>query len=145
MAHYNTVNGRWAFIRWDEGSRVIRYVDDADNATFRQLDDPEYAADKNSVYRYGSRIKNAEPSSFRHISGIFWRDSQRVFVEGWEIPSADPETFLPFSISPWARDKRDAYQGQEPVHVEDLATFRPINSTWAKDARAYYAGLFPAA
>jgi hypothetical protein len=133
-------NGRWAYIQWDEGfGRRVLYVDDADNATFRQLDDPEYGADKNGVYWRSQKIKNADPTSFRHISGIFWRDAQRVFSEFREIPGADPDTFQPLSISPWAKDKKDAYRGNEPMHVADIGTFAPIDFTWAKDAKAYYA------
>lgn len=141
FAHYQKEDGRWAYVHWNEGQgRSVQFVDGADSATFRQLDEPEYAADKNHAYWCSQKIKNADGATFAHISGGFWRDAKRAFFEFREIPGADVATLQPFPINPWARDKHDAYRADEPMHAEDVGTFTPIDFTWAKDAKAYYAG-----
>lgn len=139
-AGYRKENGKWAWISWDEAvGRRVQFVEGADSASFHQLADREYAADRNSVYHRNLRIQNADPTTFHRIDQNYWSDAKRVFFVDSEIPGADPKTFKPFAKYPWARDRTDAYVGTIALRVQDISAFTLLQGVWAKDSKAYYA------
>jgi hypothetical protein len=114
-------------------------VHGADVATFHQLSDPEYGADKNAVYFHGDKIPNAQPSGFKELPGAFWSDGIGVFFLGERLPGADAETFVVLSTAPWSCDKSKCFRASSLVSSADPKTFKPINFMWAKDAQHFYA------
>jgi hypothetical protein len=139
-ARYDVQDGHLEYVHWNEGLGTVRdTVYGSDIASFKQLGEPEYGIDKNAVFFRGTRINDALPTSFHHVSGDFWADDLHVFFVNKEIPTADPRSLVPNSSSPWSHDNHGCYRADEVLPSCDPMTFVVINFYWAKDSKHYYA------
>ena len=86
-----------------------RVVKGVDIDSFEVLDF-NYARDKEYIYYYGLKVKEASGSNFQILNAFFSKDDKHVFYSERAIPKVDPENFEPIGDfdskwSFWGKDK----------------------------------------
>ncbi len=86
-----------------------RVVKGADKDSFEVLDF-NYARDKEHVYYYGIKVKEANNANFEMLNAFFSKDDNHVFYGGRVVPKVDPENFeligdFDNKWSFWGKDK----------------------------------------
>jgi hypothetical protein len=108
---------------------------DADVATFRVLEDPDYARDKRHVYKAGYVLKDFDGASFEFLEGndfslggnYYARDKNHVYFDDSIVVGADPDTFRVLGY-PYGRDARHIYCGCLRMNVARPENFRAIKA-----------------
>lgn len=129
---YQKIDGRWAYVSYDEGvGKRVNYLD-ADNQSFKILKKGEFATDKNNAYFLDSKIKNAEPSSFIVLGNGYSADKNNVFFEFDTVIEANPKTFKLLDF-PYAKDDKKVYCGTLPLLTSDIDGFAVVKSGTMKN------------
>lgn len=81
----------------------------------------------NIVIYNGTRIENANASSFHVIQFPYSKDENHVFYHGSIIRNADPKTFSIFKASYYSKDKNHIFYEGKLLKEADVATFGPSN------------------
>ncbi|MDY0088894.1 MAG: DKNYY domain-containing protein [Flavobacteriaceae bacterium] len=124
---YQKIDGKWAYVSYEEAvGKRINYLD-ADNETFTILKNKEFATDKNNVYFVGGKIENAEPSSFVVLENGYSADKNNVFLDYETVIEADPKTFKLLDF-PYAKDNKKIYCGTLPLLTSDINGFIVVKS-----------------
>lgn len=129
---YQKENGAWVWVDYNEyvGKRVT-WIPDADAASFRILDNKNFAVDRQRVYLQGKPIPDADPATFEVLHKMgYARDKNRVFLDCERVLSADPGTFRVLDF-PYSRDANRVFCGTLPVpEVEsgEVEAFRATNT-----------------
>jgi hypothetical protein len=123
---YRKVDGKWSYVTWDEGNGYRTNPLGADDATFKVLNNAEYAKDKNNVYYQGRPIVGADADSFVLLKGgPYAKDKNHVYLLYVVVVNADPTSFKQIEY-PYARDKKDIYCGTLPMNVTHMEEFEVI-------------------
>lgn len=64
----------------------------------------------------------ADPATFRELTGIFGVDDHHAYYEHFTIPDSDPATFKPLSEG-YSKDQNHAYWGSHRIEGADVASF----------------------
>jgi len=125
---YTKVDGEWTYIVINEAvGREVRKIN-ADNATFHVLDDPDYATDKDHVYKCGVVLDGMDGSTFEFFGGNnYARDSKHIYYRDSVVLGADSATFRVLDF-PYARDADNVYCGSLRMNVEDPNQFKVLES-----------------
>ncbi len=124
---YKEIDGKWAYVSYDEAvGKRVNYLD-VDNETFKVLKKEEFAIDKNNVYFIGKKIENAEPSSFVVLENGYSADKSNVFLDYETVIGADPKTFKLLDF-PYAKDNKTIYCGTLPLLTTDINRFIVVKS-----------------
>lgn len=124
---YKKIDGKWAYVSYDEAvGKRVNYLD-VDNKTFKVLKNKEFASDKNNVYLVGGIIKNAEPKSFHVLDNRYSSDEDNVFLDYETVINADPETFKILDF-PYSKDNKRIYCGTLPLLTSDIENFVVVES-----------------
>lgn len=125
---YTKIDGEWTYIVINEAvGREVRKIN-ADNGTFHILDDPDYAADKNHVYKYGVVLDGMDGSTFEFYGGNnYARDSKHIYYRDSVVLDADLATFRVLDF-PYARDAHNVYCGSLRMNVDDPNQFKVLKS-----------------
>ena len=140
ISGYKKVDGRWAYVTWDEaaGRRISPLLVDVDN--LQKLKKKEYAKDKNYVFLRGHVIPDADPATYTLIDGSHYAvDKDNVYLFYYKVPCADPKTFVVLGF-PYAKDASTVYCGTLPLNVQNIDEFEVIQSsgnTTITDAKAF--------
>jgi len=119
---YKKIDGKWAFVTYDEAvGKRVKYLD-VDNETFKVLENKDYAIDKNNVYSWGEIIKNADPNSFHFLDNGYSADKNNVFLDDVMVINADPKTFKILEF-PYSKDSKKIYCGTLPLLTSDISGF----------------------
>src|SRR5882762_3456352 len=147
---YKIENGKCIYFYNEEGSRVVRAMNGADQNSFVPIT-KVYAKDSKNVYWEGDVVQGADPSTFVPLDWEYGRDKLKVFWHIQEIEGADPDSFK-IIRDYWARDKVayyniryslvDNYVSKKMVKLDcDYSTLTILNLSYAIDKnRAYYTG-----
>ncbi len=96
---------------------------DADSGTFQVLTD-QLAADSKNVWWQGQKIPNIDSRSLRIVhAGFVWKDSRSVWFQDLQIKDADPSSFEHLSQQ-YYRDANRVYWTASPIVDADPLTFR---------------------
>lgn len=135
---------------YSTGSSII-YADhefDADPETF-EIIGVVYSKDKNYVYKQGSIVEGADPSTFdiitEHVpdsnllgfSVSYARDKDSVFYNTKRIDGADPNTLEPLAWK-YSRDKNNVFKEHQIIDGADRDSFDVLFNYWAKDKNRVY-------
>lgn len=124
---YQKIDGKWAYVSYDEAvGKRVEYLD-ADNQSFKVLKEGEFATDKNNVYFLSGKIKNAEPNSFVVLGNDYSKDKNNVFFGSDTVIGADPKTFKVLDF-PYAKDDKKIYCGTLPLLTSDIDEFVVVKS-----------------
>ncbi len=131
--HYGTYSVKY-------GPKLI-LIPEADAETFESITD-NIGLDKNYVFRDRSIIPGADPATFVHVKGYFWKDSRAVYnlqirPHNTEIKGADPATFKVID-GYWSKDKSNVYYFIEQLNGADCESFTGINENFGKDKNYYF-------
>jgi hypothetical protein len=119
---YEKTDGKWTYVSHDEGAgKRVKYLN-VDNATFKILENKDYAKDKNHVYLNGEQIRNADPKTFHYLSEDYSADKNNVFLDLETIINADPKTFKILDF-PYSKDSKKIYCGTLPLMTSDIENF----------------------
>jgi hypothetical protein len=123
---YRKVDGKWSYVTWDEGHGYRTNPLGADDATFKVLDNKEYAKDKKTVYYKGDSIGGADSGTFVLLkSGPYGKDKNHVYLLDTVIVNADPNSFIDIEY-PYAKDEKSIYCGTLPMNVKNIEEFEVI-------------------
>jgi hypothetical protein len=131
------------FIDWDHYDSLKKYID---LETYHKIKDV-YSADKNLVYYFiynidGTTIrilKNADPSSFKHIKSDIAIDKNYVFKDGCLVEGADAKGKIKiynseYSIAPYFTDGTKVFHNCIEVNEADVMSFRTVLHEASYDA-----------
>lgn len=128
---YKKENEKWTWFKQSEAGNHIREIT-PDMDTFEILKNEEYAKDKNTVYRKGLVIANADPKTFTVISEDgYSKDKNNVYIDNETIIFADPKTFEIIKW-PYSKDKKRIYNGNLPMEVNNFQEFNVNKSNGMK-------------
>jgi hypothetical protein len=123
---YRKVDGKWSYVTWDEGHGYRTNPLGADDATFKVLDNKEYAKDKNNVYYKGSLLVGADAGAFALLKGgPYAKDKNHVYLLDTTVINADPASFAEIGY-PYGKDKKSVYCGTLPMNVNNIEEFEVI-------------------
>ncbi|MCV7321044.1 DKNYY domain-containing protein [Mycolicibacterium confluentis] len=98
-------------------------IADANPSSFRLLSGA-YSRDDRSIFYFTDRVAEAAPANFEVIDGPYATDDRRVYWMGRVIDGADPLSFRVLNVDfECAGDTRRAYYRQTPIDDTDPATF----------------------
>lgn len=123
---YTKSGDQWTYIVINEavGRKVLKI--NADVATFRILEDPEYACDKNHVYKSGTILEGFDGASFEFFGGNqYARDKNHIYFKDSIVVGADRNTFRVLGY-PYARDAKNIYCGCLRMNVVRPENFRVL-------------------
>jgi hypothetical protein len=125
---YRKVDGKWSYVTWDEGHGNRTKPLEADDATFKVLDNKEYATDKNNVYYKGHIIVGADAGTFVLLKGgPYAKDKDHIYLLDTIVINADPSSFTELGY-PYARDKKNVYCGTLPMNVTNIEEFEVVGT-----------------
>lgn len=136
---YTEIDGEWCYVRINEAvGREVRELH-ADEATFEVLADPEYARDKNHVWRHGLMLDGMDGGSYHLLSDTRYAvDRNGVYYKDYMIPGADPKTFEIIG-HPYSRDRESVYCGNLEMNVARPETFkRTAGNPGSVQSTSYY-------
>jgi len=119
---YKKIDGKWAYVSYDEGNWEDKHFLDVDSLTFKVLPDVRYAKDQSKVFFEGRIIDYAISSSFRVIGNEYSADDSNVFLREFLIVDANSKTFKLLRI-PYSRDNEHIFCGTVPLFVDDIESF----------------------
>jgi DKNYY family len=123
---YRKVDGKWSYVTWDEANGRRMSPLGADDATFKVLNNGEYAKDKSNVYYQGRPIVGTDADTFVLLKGgPYAKDKNHVYLLDTIVVNADPASFKQLEY-PYARDKKGIYCGTLPMNVNDMEEFEVI-------------------
>lgn len=70
-------------------------IEQSDPDTFEIILHTPYSKDAAHVWHYWHLIPDADPKTFTHAQGSYYKDKNAVYYGGWKLPDVDPETFDP--------------------------------------------------
>ena len=124
---YEKIDEKWTYVSHDEGAgKRVKYLN-VDNASFKILENKDFAMDKNHVFLNGKQITNADPKTFHVLSKGYSADQYNVFLDCETIINADPETFKILEF-PYSKDVKKIYCGTLPLMTSDIENFVVITS-----------------
>lgn len=124
---YKKIDGKWAYVSYDEGAgKRVNYLN-VDNETFSILKNKDFATDKNNVFRMGGIIDNADPQSFYVLDKGYSADKNNVFLDFETVIDADPKTFKLLDF-PYSKDNKKIYCGTLPLLTSDIEGFVVVES-----------------
>ena len=141
---YIKKDGKWCYKDWDEGAGVFcEELKGVDNPTFTERSDG-LGADKNSMWA-GARPLDADPLTFIHIGGAFYRDKNAVFWRQHDsiakVKDADVNTFHVLQGG-YAADALQVYYQTDKIDKVNVGTFSPTSEYYATDKyNVWYRGL----
>lgn len=119
---YKQIDGKWAYVSYDEAvGKRVKFLG-VDNETFTILKDKEFATDKNNVYLVGEIIENAESKSFHVLDNGYSTDKDNVFLDDATLINADPKTFKILDF-PYSKDINSIYCGTLPMPTSNIESF----------------------
>jgi len=128
---YKKVDGKWAYVSYDEGvGKRVTYMD-VDQATFETLDNKGYAKDKNNVFLTSGKIDNANPETFHVIGNGYAADNKNVYLDRETLIDAEPMTFEQLDF-PYSRDNKNVFCGTLPLDISNLESFKVTKSSSSK-------------
>ena len=65
-------------------------------------------------------------------------DQNNIYFKGTRLPNADLSTFAPLKQKYWSKDKNQVYYGAELVNGLDVAGLRFLSDNYATDGKAIY-------
>jgi hypothetical protein len=123
---YRKVDGKWSYVTWDEGNGNRTKSLGADDATFKVLNNREYAKDKDNVYYKGGLIAGADAGTFELLKGgPYAKDKNHVYLLDATVINADPTSFTEIGY-PYGKDKKGIYCGTMPMNVGNIEEFEVI-------------------
>lgn len=143
-AHHDIEDGRVFYVSWNEGSGQRKtLIEGADAPTFKELDHPKYAVDKQRVYYEAKALKGADPHSFVALLDYYGKDHRHAYKGASQIDGAVAGTFEVLEGGPYAKDHRDYYFDTTALLVRDYRSFVMLNKEpnygyWAKDKTHYF-------
>lgn len=125
---YKKSGGGWTYIVINEAvGREVRKID-ADVETFRVLADPDYARDKNHVYKYGFALEGIDGASFEFLEGNnYARDANHIYYRDCIVLDADRDSFRVLEF-PYSRDDENIYCGSLRMNVDNPNHFKVLDS-----------------
>ena len=128
---FEKVDGKWAYVSYDEAvGKRVRYIE-ADDATFTILRNKQYAKDKDHVFLKTNIIAHADPATFYLIGKGYAADNTNVYLDSYTMIGADPKTFKRLSF-PYSRDAGKVFCGTLPLDIDDIESFKVTKSSSAK-------------
>ncbi len=129
---YQKENGAWVWVDYNENvGKKITWIPGADAASFRVLDNENFAADHQQVYLQGNPIPGADPASFEVLHKMgYARDKNHAYLDRERVLFADPATFQVLDF-PYARDARRVFCGTLPmpdIEPAEVEAFRVTNT-----------------
>lgn len=114
---------------------------DADAETFEKLEHPDYAKDKNYVYRQKLKIEGADPASFEILDKDFTKDKNTAYYRGKSIANAQGANFK--ILRGWfSTDGTNVFYQEKPLNVCSVDNFRflkeAIENNWSTDGCHYF-------
>lgn len=121
-------------------------IEAADHETFKVIDhvlNIDLAKDKNHVFKGASILEHADPNSFEHLKGYYWKDKKNVYLLQYgdtdcRIQNADPSSFEVINDYQWAKDKNHVYYDFDKLNDMHPKTFIAIDEDWGKNEHSYY-------
>ncbi len=128
---YKKVDGRWAYVSYDEGvGKRVKHLN-VDETTFGILRNKDYAKDKDNVFLTYGVIDNADPQSFYVIGNGYAADKTNVYLDRQTLINANPKSFEQLGF-PYSRDSKNVFCGTITLDISDKESFRVIESTRSK-------------
>ncbi len=140
LSGYAIVEGKPSYVYTStRAGREVTPIAQADPDSFEVIQQGElsrirYAHDKSHVFVENRIVPDADPKSFRIISGDgeFSQDRAKVFFLGAPIESADPETFQLLG-SHFGRDAKNAYIGTMKLPGVQVDSWKPLEDGRAEN------------
>lgn len=133
---YTKVDGQWSYIAMRSFDREVRKMD-VDEATFEVLADPDYARDKNHVFRYGFVLEGFDGASYRMLEDTSYAvDARHVYFRDSVIVGADIATFRVIGF-PYSRDAMHVFCGALRMNVEDPGSFKVLSADRGRTSYCY--------
>lgn len=124
---YTKSDGKWTYVvvNGAVGREVLEI--DADVETFEVLSDPEYAKDKDRVFRCGRVLEGADGATYRRLGEHgFAIDAKHAYYRDSIIAGADVDSFRLLTF-PYARDDTHVYCGSLRMVVESVENFKVLS------------------
>ena len=143
-AHHDIEDGQVFYVSWNEGSGQSKtLIKGADAQTFKELDHPKYAVDKQRVYYEAKVLKDADPQSFVALLDYYGKDHRHAYKGASRIDGAVANTFEVLDGGPYSKDQQDYYFDTTALKVRDYQSFVILNKEsdygyWAKDKTHYF-------
>ncbi|MBL8892374.1 MAG: DKNYY domain-containing protein [Planctomycetaceae bacterium] len=115
---------------WWQGQKIP----DIDSRSLRIVHDGFVWKDRRGVWFQNYQIKDADPSSFEHLSQHYYRDANRVYWTTRPILEADPLTFrVSGNDLPYGSDRHAVWNREKKLTDVDLSTFSAVHPNIYKD------------
>ncbi len=125
---YVKSGNNWTYVVVNEAvGREVHKIN-ADAATFRVLENPVFACDKNHVYKFGYVVPGLDGATFKFLDGKnYSQDASHIYFEESIISDADPASFEILAY-PYSRDAKHVYCGSLRMNVALPKDFRVLSS-----------------
>jgi hypothetical protein len=143
-AHHDIEGKQVFYVSWNEGSGQRKaLIKGADAQTFKELDYPAYAVDKQRVYYEAKTLKDADPQSFVALLDYYGKDNRHAYKGASKIDGAVANTFEVLDRGPYSKDQQDYYFDTLALKVGNYQSFVILNKEfdygyWAKDKTHYF-------
>ena len=115
-------------------------VSGVDQDSFKTFPESRFAADKISLYYWGERIPQGDPTSFRILNYYYAVDKNVAYLHGKKFPVADPTSFHALNFY-YAADKDSVYYYKTKLPGIDISTFKVLSFNYSLDSKSgYYDG-----
>ena len=136
-------NGKVLYKFWNEANGwQSSSLEDVDLASFKILNDPHYASDKNHIFYKGGVVTDVDPATFEILSAEYMKDSKNVFFQNSIFENVDPGSFVVIGDK-YSKDRKDAYFQTYIMHACDPSSLVVLGlkngQYWAKDSKCFYA------
>ncbi|MDO8604267.1 MAG: DKNYY domain-containing protein [bacterium] len=99
-----------------------------------------YARDRNSLYRFGEKVVDADPNTLIILGNGYMKDKNSVYFQGKKMEGSNAKTFK-FLKYGYAHDKNFVYLMQQQgkkIENSNGETFKILDENYAKDSNAVY-------
>jgi hypothetical protein len=145
---YEEKDGK-VYHKWIHGgnwTKEYSLMEEADATSFTTIKHDlniDLGKDKNHVYKDGSIIGQANPSTFEQVKEYYWKDAHHVFLlqfggTNCVIQNADPRTFQVIDNNLWAKDNVNIYYGFDKLSDVNTEEFVANNEEWGNDKSYYF-------
>ena len=130
---YEKTDGKWTWVLHSEAGKHVVEIN-ADDTTFKKLENPAYAKDKNRIYWRGIEIENADPKTFEVITeNGYSKDKNNVYLDNEMVIFANPNTFKVIEW-PYSKDDKKIFNGNLPMDVDNIKEFEITKSGGLKNS-----------
>ena len=142
-SNYLIEDGKVYFRSYSEahwGAKLTE-IKEADAESF-EIVSSYIAIDKNHVFRDRAIVEGADPRTFEHVKGYFWKDSYNVYnlrfrAVNTQLDGADPTTFKVIK-GYWSKDSENVYYFINKLENADPNLFKVINKNFGHAGNIYY-------